>query len=149
MAVGDRTIGGRVTEFAAALSFVWLGMVLGISFMETPLKFRGPGMTLALGLGIGRLVFSALNAIEVVLAIVIAVALLSSDPSTSETTVLIVLIVCIVAQVGLLRPRLNRRTDLVLAGETPPGSRLHLGYIGLELVKVGLLISLGTLALQA
>jgi hypothetical protein len=28
---------------AAALSFVWLGMVLAISFLETPLKFRAPG----------------------------------------------------------------------------------------------------------
>jgi hypothetical protein len=40
-----------------ATPLVWLGMVLGISVLETPLKFRAPGITRALGLGIGRLVF--------------------------------------------------------------------------------------------
>jgi hypothetical protein len=48
--------------------FVWLGMVFAISFVETPLKFRAPGITVPLGLGIGRLVFRALNATELALA---------------------------------------------------------------------------------
>jgi len=39
----------------------WLGMILGISFLEAPLKFQAPNMTLVLGLGVGKLVFSALN----------------------------------------------------------------------------------------
>ena len=30
---------------AAALTFVWLGLVLAISFLEAPLKFRAPGVT--------------------------------------------------------------------------------------------------------
>lgn len=45
----------------AAVAFVWLGMVLAVSFLETPLKFRAPGITVPLGLGIGRLVFRALT----------------------------------------------------------------------------------------
>ena len=48
--------------------FAWLGMVLAISFVETPLKFRAPGVTLQIGLGIGRLAFRALNACELALA---------------------------------------------------------------------------------
>ena len=56
---------------AVAVVFVWLGMVLAISFLEAPLKFRAPNVTLQIGLGIGRLVFRALNTVEVVLAIVI------------------------------------------------------------------------------
>ena len=47
---------------AAALTFVWLGMVVAISFLEAPIKFRAPGITVPLGVGIGRLVFRALNA---------------------------------------------------------------------------------------
>ena len=31
---------------AVALTFVWLGMVLAISFLEAPLKFRAPDVTL-------------------------------------------------------------------------------------------------------
>ena len=55
---------------AVAAVFIWLGMVLAISFLEAPLKFRAPGITIPLGLGIGRLVFRALNVCEVVLAAV-------------------------------------------------------------------------------
>ena len=57
-----------------ALTFVWLGMVVAISFLEAPLKFRAPGVTLPIGLGIGRLVFRALNAAELVWAVAILVA---------------------------------------------------------------------------
>ncbi len=53
---------------AVAATFVWLGMVLAISFIEAPLKFRAPGVTLQIGLGIGRLVFRALNGVELLLA---------------------------------------------------------------------------------
>lgn len=49
---------------------LWLGLLLGISFIETPLKFMVPGMTL--GLGIGQLVFTAMNIVQVVLFIVFA-----------------------------------------------------------------------------
>ena len=58
-----------------ALPFLWLGLILGISFMEAPLKFRAPGITLSLGVGIGRLFFRALNAMEAVLALLLVVAL--------------------------------------------------------------------------
>lgn len=54
---------------ALAAVFVWLGFVCAISFMEAWLKFRAPGITLPLGLGIGRLVFAALNKVEWILAI--------------------------------------------------------------------------------
>ena len=62
----------------AAAAFVWLGMVLAISFLETPLKFRAPGITVPLGLSIGRLVFRALNTVEIVLAIALIIALLTN-----------------------------------------------------------------------
>ena len=35
-----RRIGAAI---AATLTFVWLGLVLAISFLEAPLKFRAPG----------------------------------------------------------------------------------------------------------
>jgi hypothetical protein len=38
---------------AVAVVFVWLGMVLAISFLEAPRKFRAPNVTLQIGLGVG------------------------------------------------------------------------------------------------
>lgn len=65
---------------AVALIFVWLGKVLANSFLEAPLKFGAPGVTLQIGLGIGRLVFRALNSAEVVFAVIIAIALTPTHP---------------------------------------------------------------------
>ncbi|MFK8007426.1 MAG: hypothetical protein AB8H03_13690 [Saprospiraceae bacterium] len=45
---------------------IWTGMVLGISFLEAPLKFQAPNITTILGLGIGKLVFGALNKVEMI-----------------------------------------------------------------------------------
>ncbi|MFV0266780.1 MAG: hypothetical protein ACK5HT_06560, partial [Draconibacterium sp.] len=62
--------------WAIAAVFIWIGFVGAISFMEAWLKFRAPGITVALGLGIGRLVFQVLNKIEMVLAVVVIVTFL-------------------------------------------------------------------------
>ncbi|CAA9286557.1 MAG: Putative transmembrane protein [uncultured Actinomycetospora sp.] len=132
---------------ATAATFVWLGMVLAISFLEAPLKFRAPGVTTVIGLGIGRLVFRALNVAEVVLAVVVVVAGVLAGVPTGQGVAIGVLVVVLLAELVLVRPRLNRRSDRVLAGETLPRSRLHLAYIGLEGVKVAALVVLGVLLL--
>ena len=58
---------------ALICTFLWIGFVCAISFMEAWLKFRAPGITVPLGLGIGRLVFNALNKVELVFAIVVLI----------------------------------------------------------------------------
>jgi hypothetical protein len=126
-----------------AVPFVWLGMVVAISFVETPLKFRAPGVTLPLGLGIGRVVFGALAKIEAVLAVVLAVLIAVSDlGEVAEVVVLAALVALLVLQALVVRPRLSRRTDAVVAGTATPGSHLHLVFIGLDALK---LIGLGVL----
>ena len=129
-----------------AATFVWLGMVVAISFLEAPLKFRAPGVTLAIGLGIGRLVFRALNVAEVLLALVVIVAIV--DGVRRSASILVgIAVVALIAQLIALRPRLRRRTDAVLRGETGRRSRAHLGYIVLETVKVPVLLAAGVLML--
>jgi hypothetical protein len=132
-----------------AAAFVWLGMVLGISFLEAPLKFRAPGITHALGLGIGRLVFRALNTAEAALAVVIVVAVATGSPTLSVAVLTAVVAVLLAIQLVAVRPGLNRHSDRVLAGENPPRSRAHHFYIGLEVLKVAGLIALGVTALAA
>ncbi|MGH3580191.1 MAG: hypothetical protein ACRDUB_01280 [Mycobacterium sp.] len=133
---------GAGAATAAAAAFVWLGMVLAISFLEAPLKFRAPGVTLPVGLGIGRLVFRALNAAEAALASVIVVALAVS-PSPVVVAAAAVAIGALVVQLVAVRPRLTRRSDAVLAGSDTPRSDAHHAYVGLELVKVIALLVAG------
>ena len=53
------------------------------------------------------------------------------------------LLALLVGQLAVVRPRLNRRSDRVLAGEDLPRSRGHLVYIAFEAAKVVALIGLG------
>jgi hypothetical protein len=133
---------------AVAVVFIWLGMVLAISFLEAPLKFRAPGVTLQIGLGIGRLVFRALNTVEVVLAVVILVCTVATPPSAGAAAALAVAFAALALQIGAVRPRLNRRSDQVLAGLDAPRSRGHYVYIGLEAIKVLALAAGGILLLS-
>jgi hypothetical protein len=134
------------TEIAILdLTFLWLGMVLAISFLEAPLKFRAPGVTLQIGLGIGRMVFRALNAIEVALAVGILIAVLVDAPRTGVVVLLAVAGAMLLGQLTFVRPRLTRRSNAVLAGEDAPRSHAHYAYVGLELVKVVALIIGGVL----
>jgi hypothetical protein len=130
-----------------AVPFTWLGMVLAISFAETPLRFRAPGITVPLGLGIGRLVFRALAVAELALAVALTAALVLPNGTAvvdAATWTLIALLCAVLAvQVGVLRPRLDQRARLVVAGENLPRSRLHLAYVALGGIKVVLLPVVG------
>jgi hypothetical protein len=131
------------TALAGAVTFIWLGMVLAISFLEAPLKFRAPGVTIAIGLGIGRLVFRALNLTEVVLALVVIASVSVAAPTSLVVALTAITVTVLALQLLVVRPRLNRRSDRVLAGEDLPRSSGHLYYVALETTKVVALIALG------
>jgi hypothetical protein len=134
---------------AGAVTFVWLGMVLAISFLEAPLKFRAPGVTIPIGLGIGRLVFRALNTVEAVLAVTVIVVVATAGPVAAAVALSAVAAAVLLVQLAVVRPPLNRRSDAVLAGEDPAlhRSRVHLYYVALEIVKVAALVALGCVLL--
>lgn len=134
---------------AVAVTFVWLGMVLAISFLEAPLKFRAPNVTLQIGLGIGRLVFRALNTVEVVLAVVILAVVVADPPAPGVIAVFVIAFAALALQLAAVRPRLNRRSDKVLAGLNAPRSRGHYAYVGFELIKVIALAGAGILLLSS
>ncbi|PRI16819.1 hypothetical protein [Mycobacterium shigaense] len=135
------------SAIAVAVTFVWLGMVLAISFLEAPLKFRAPNVTLQIGLGIGRLVFRALNTVEVVFALVLLAIVVAGPTPARSAVAFAVAFAALAFQLIVVRPRLTRRSDMVLAGTEGPRSRAHYAYIGLEVVKVGALIAAGILQL--
>ncbi|MCV7380219.1 hypothetical protein BST11_24590 [Mycobacterium alsense] len=134
---------------ATAVAFVWLGMVLAISFLEAPLKFRAPNVTLQIGLGIGRLVFRALNTVEVVFALVVAAIVVSGPTPGRITAAFAVAIAALAIQLVAVRPRLTRRSDRVLAGSEGPRSHAHYVYVGFESVKVVALLVAGILLLTS
>ncbi len=148
----SRKKGNQVNATAAALTvaatFVWLGMVLAISFLEAPLKFRAPGVTIPIGLGIGRLVFRALNLAEAVLAVTVLTAVSTGGAPADVTVLAAVAAVLLAVQLAVIRPRLSRHSGQVLAGADLPRSRAHLSYVAFEVAKVLALAGLGVSVLQ-
>ncbi|WP_210415985.1 hypothetical protein [Humibacter ginsenosidimutans] len=132
-----------------AISFVWLGLVLGISFLEAPIKFRAPGVTVEIGVGIGRLVFRTLNAIEGVLAIavIIVVAVQGAAMSPLALGLAIALIIVLAAGALVLRPLMDRRVRDGRTADRMPRHSMHFFYVALEVVKVALLVWIGVLGL--
>jgi hypothetical protein len=140
-----------VPAVQAAIAFVWLGMVLGISFLEAPLKFRAPGITVALGVGIGRLVFRALNLVEAVFALILLATLVvpPSTPWASVASAIAIIAVAVVLAIGagVLRRRMDARVQRGEVADGQPRHALHIGYVVLECVKVLLLLAIGIMAL--
>lgn len=125
--------------------FFWAGFVCSISFMEAWLKFRAPGVTLPIGLSIGKLVFTALNRMEWVFLLlfsIMAAPRFKNLPKKVLTLSVAVTVVLLTQTIWLL-PRLTQRAEQIIAGNEPGESAIHLVFGILEVSKVALLIYLG------
>ena len=133
-----------------AVPFVWFGLVGGISFLETPLKFKAPNITLPLGLGIGRIVFAALNKIEIALAFILFVSFIFARPESSFALASFggVALLLILETVWLL-PSLNARAAAVIGGTAAPASKTHFFYVAFEAIKLVLLFALGVIVIKS
>ena len=135
-------------HYLILLTFLWVGFVSAISFMEAWLKFRAPGVTLPIGLSIGRLIFSGMNKVEWFFGLA-SLLLLFVSGGLGDTIAFFLFIptIILLLQTIWLLPAMDRRAEQVISGADLPKSTLHVYYIGAELVKVILLFSFGVLLL--
>lgn len=127
-----------------AIPFIWFGCVGAISFMETPLKFQAPNITIPLGLGIGRIVFQMLNKIEIVFAILLVISFFLKRPKTKFPFYAFgVIFVLLLLETFWLLPVLDARATEVINGTAAPMSNSHFIYIAFDAVKFLLLFALG------
>lgn len=130
---GVRLIWHRLAVFIALL---WLGMIVGISFVATPLKFQAPSVTLGIGLDIGRLTFGVFNKIEICLAAVMALLILLAKKMDKSLLTLGIVCLSLALQTFWLLPDLLDRIQMIIQGQQPQASALHSIYVGLEILKV-------------
>lgn len=127
-----------------AIPFIWFGAVAAISFMEAPLKFTAPNITIPLGLGIGMIIFHTLNKIEIVLCVLLALSFFFARPKGKfPFTAFAIVALILVIQTFVLYPMLDERAIQVINGNAPPYSNLHIIYIVSDSIKVLLLFALG------
>ena len=136
---------------------IWFGLIIGISFIEAPLKFTAPGITIPLGLGIGRRVFLAMNITEVLLGILLLIALVSMWRSHRHQELpnfgkiqrySFLALALLLIKTVIIRPLLAVHTDRVLEGSFEGGSTTHYYYIGVEVILFVVLLLLMVSAIR-
>jgi len=132
------------------VAMIWLGGLLGVSFLATPVKFQAPSLDLPTALDVGRVTFALLSKTEWALcAIVFGTTLLSPQSRNLRLGCIAVLALVLIIQAVWLLPLLDARVSQIIAGVMVPGTPHHRLYIAAEALKVVLLLGLSLDALSA
>ncbi|WP_211824966.1 hypothetical protein [Kistimonas asteriae] len=138
---------GLAAKLLVVICLLWCGMVLGISFLATPVKFHAPTLSLAVGVDVGRTVFDAFNLFQLgCLLLAIGIAQKSRGPA-SIVVLLFILTASQLTQSFWLFPALYEQASQLIAGNRSAALHLHLLFGILELGKVLVLSSIAWLSL--
>ena len=125
-----------ITVFTA-----WAGIVIGVSFVATPAKFLASSLSLAEALDVGRHTFRVLSRLDLSMAIVAsALCWFTRAKLPTISGLAAIWLVIMVEQLWLL-PLLDNRVTMHLAGSAPPMTYHRTLFIGLEAVKVVVLLT--------
>lgn len=131
---------------AAFVALIWLGMLAGVSFLATPVKFMAPTLELRVALDVGRVTFAAFSKAEWVLSVLLLIATFIPAASRAGATLAAVAALIVGMQALWLLPALDARVAAVIAGKPIEPSIHHAAYASLEAAKMA---SLATVALIA
>ncbi len=132
-----------VARLRPMIAAIWLGMLIGVSFIATPVKFQAAGLDLPTALDVGQLTFGAFSRVEWILAVALAVTVWVSRPSRWRRIVTAAVIIGLAVQVVWLLPALTARVETIMSGEMPEASFHHLLYAAIEVAKALGLFLLG------
>ncbi len=129
------------------LAWTWLGMVVGVSLIATPAKFRAESLELEVALDVGRTTFGLFNWLQwaLIIALVSLVARAHQQGQADRRHWLLVLGIgmILMAQSLWILPELNDRVAIIIAGDPLPGSPIHFIFAIFEGTKIILLGLLG------
>lgn len=136
----------------AILVLVWIGLLLGVSFLATPVKFLAPSLTLSVALDVGRQTFAVFNALELALALgLLTVCLARGFFFHQRGWILyggIAIFLLVLLQTLWLLPTLDARVEIIIQGSSPPPSMLHNLYIAVDLLKLAVLVAMAVLSFR-
>ena len=114
---------------SAAVALVWLGIVVGVAFLATPVKFAAPSLELPTALEVGRVTFRLLARVEWLFAAALVITTRVSGYRLPWSAFVVFAIV--VLESAWLLPALGARSDVIIAGGlTPPSSLHHVFVLG-------------------
>ncbi len=132
----------------AVVCLLWAGIVIGISFIEAPVKFRAPTLTRTVAFDVGRTVFAASQWVQAALAaLAVATAFVGRVPRWAWGC-LALGTGALLVQMGWVFPVLDARAQTIISGGVPTGANPHAAYGLLEALKLLALVSGAVVALR-
>ena len=141
----NRLIFHGTLAFGATL---WLGLLFGVSFLATPVKFAAPTLTLPVGLDVGRVTFALFNKVEWAMAALVAIVFLFAGMRRISLVLLAASIGILGLQQFWLRPILDVRIAAAIAGTPMPQTYHHVAYVAFEVAKAVSLLGLAILTFR-
>jgi hypothetical protein len=136
----------RETSFVVVVA-IWLGMLVGVSFLATSVKFLAPSLTLPVALDVGRHTFAVFNKVEWAFAAVSLLMFVIGARAWIIGAALVIAVGLLLVETVWLLPVLDARVGMIIAGQRPPPSQLHTLFITFETIKaLALLVAVGVSA---
>ncbi|WP_454046127.1 hypothetical protein [Chryseobacterium sp. Marseille-Q8038] len=113
------------------------GVFVTVSFLETPMKFQVPGMTLPVALELGMMMFGISTKIQCVFLILIVAGMVVSRKKYTKTDfiIIVVLLTILLLEKFWMLPVLDNRAQLLSAGKPVLSSEMHNYFIYAESAK--------------
>jgi hypothetical protein len=124
------------------LPILYAGILFGVSFFATSVKFLAPLLTLPIAIDVGNVTFHALIKLEWLLAFTCLLALIVNSPSKSSYILIFTIITILTIQTLELLPTLDQRVILIQQGHVIEKSYYHLVYIVLDFIKLASLLGI-------
>jgi hypothetical protein len=121
----------------------WLGFFMAISFMEAPLKFTAPGLNMAEGLQIGKIIFKSLNICEWTFLLLILITCIVKKTTRKGFYLITAISVIMALETFWLLPVLDNNADLIIKGLPVTAHSTHWFYVLFEIIKVPVLLMIG------
>ena len=131
------------TSVRSITAIFWLGFFMAISFMEAPLKFTAPGLNMAEGLQIGKIIFKSLNTCEWAFLLIIFITCIVKKTTRKGFYLITAISVIMVVETFWLLPVLDNNADLIIIRLPVTSHSTHWFYVVFEIIKVPVLLMIG------
>lgn len=132
----------------AFLATSWFGLLLGVSFLATPVKFQAPSLELPVALDVGRVTFALFSKVELGLCLVLVLCTLVLRTGFVRAAAAALVVAIVLVETFWLLPILDARVGEIIAGTTISATGHHLWYVIGEAVKAVALLGLAVDALR-
>jgi len=139
---------GTLDFFATAIPLLWIGLVLGVSFIATPAKFQAENLDGALALAISVVTFAWLHMAEAALGVVTALLLLLTKARAVQWMLFVVAAICLALQVDWILPGFQGNAGHIPQLPTLDFRQLHAVFAATEGLKILALVGLAVLAFR-